>query len=350
MTGGSTLGHITPSKDVWIQKGPLHVAYDITYRCNMRCLHCFNMSGDRAREEELTDTEVVQFLEGDMTVLKPYSFCFCGGEPFLRESVLYKGFEILRAAGIKASLVTNGLLLTRERARRLRDAGVYQVQVSLDGSRPSTHEQLRQVAGSFQRTLRSIDHLRVEHIKVGVAFTPTKFNIDEVEAVAELVKNLGAERLRIQPLMVLGRAMPNQDSIVPSPSQYRTLIRKIYVLNACGDFQVEWGDPVEHLIHFRHKADGFCPFVSLCADGSISVSPYLPLSLGNIRNHTLKEYWDAGLSRAWSLPVVKHLAGRIRSVTDFGKIDPDTPTVFYDNCITMDLIDDCPFEKRERSV
>ncbi|UCE17948.1 MAG: radical SAM protein [Gemmatimonadota bacterium] len=340
-----TIKDVPLSKDARVQRGPLHIAYDITYRCNMRCLHCFNLSGERGdRRKELSDEEVIRFLDEDIRYLKPYSFCFCGGEPFLRESLLYEGFEILRTAGIKASLVTNGLLLTRQRARRLRDVGVYQVQVSLDGSRASTHEQLRLAPGSFQKALHSIDNLRRENIRVGVAFTPTKFNIGEIEDVVDLVKKRGVGLVRIQPLMILGRALPNQEKIVPTPYEYRTLIQKIQILNGCQDMRVEWGDPVEHLIHFRNKADGFCPFVTICADGNITVSPYLPLSLGNIRKHSLKSYWDAGLGRAWSLSIVRKLARRIRSVPDFGKIDPDTPTVFYDDCLFIDLIDENPFE------
>ena len=338
------------SRDVRIQSGPLHVAYDITYRCNMRCLHCFNLSGERSdRGDELSDKEVLQFLEGDITIIKPYSFCFCGGEPFLRESLLYAGFEVLKAAGIKASLVTNGLLLTRQRARRLKEVGVYQVQVSLDGARACTHERLRQVSGSFHKAIHCIEGLVAEDMKVGIAFTPTKFNIDELEEVVRLVRKLGANVLRIQPLMILGRAMPNQKEILPTPLQYRELIKRIQILKATETLGIEWGDPVEHLIRFRHMDDGFCPFVTVCADGSLTVSPYLPLYLGNIRKHTLKEYWDAGLSRAWSLSIVKTLAHRIRSVSDFGKIDQNVPTVFYDEFISIDLIDENLFEVRTKN-
>ena len=333
------------SKDIRIQSGPLHVAFDITYRCNMRCLHCFNLSGERTDgENELSDREVIRFIREDIAVLKPYSFCFCGGEPFLRESLLYDGFKILNSAGIKVSLVTNGLLLTRQRAKRLKEMGAHQVQVSLDGARACTHERLRQVPGSFKKTIRSIEHLVNENIKVGIAYTPTKFNICEFEDAVELVKKLGVEVVRVQPLMILGRAMPNQEKILPTAVQYRELVQKIQVLNATEDVKVEWGDPVEHLIRFRYKADGYCPFVTICADGSVTVSPYLPLYLGNIRKHTLREYWDAGLCRAWSLSIVKKLARRIRSVPDFGKIDPEFPTVFYDDVISIDLVDEEPFE------
>lgn len=70
------------------------------------------------------------------------------------------------------------------------------------------------------------------------------------------------------------------------------------------------------------------------------VSPYLPIIVGNVRNHNLKEYWDAGLSRIWEIPIIEKLASQIISTIDFGrKKENGTPNVWFEHDITLDLID-----------
>ncbi|MEF3244807.1 MAG: hypothetical protein K6343_02335 [Caldisericaceae bacterium] len=63
------------------------------------------------------------------------------------------------------------------------------------------------------------------------------------------------------------------------------------------DTNIEWGDPVDHLIRFPTIVEHCSTFVGVKADGSIQVSPYLPITVGNIRRHKFSEYWDKGLAR-----------------------------------------------------
>jgi len=336
----------TPSigiKHAKILRGPHQIAFDLTYKCNFRCLHCYNLSGENIlNRNELKDNEVVSFIK-DVSKLQPYNFCFCGGEPLLREKILYESAKILADNGIIVSLVTNGSLVTRERAKKLKESGVKNVQVSLDGARAETHEMLRQYKNAFNLAVNAIRYFIEENYEeVSIAFIPTRFNYLEIEDTFYLCKELGVDKVNVQPLMLLGRTRLNSD-IIPTPLQYRWLVKKINeIQRKYKEPIIQWGDPVDHLIRFRTLTQHCINFVTVRANGDIAVSPYLQLTVGNIKRHSLKEYWDAGLPRIWELPIVKEFAKQINSVVEFNK-----SSVWFERNIEIDIIDDHLFEEKE---
>lgn len=332
---------VIPLKHARVLRGPHQVAFDITNRCNYRCLHCYNRSGENLIiRNELNDKEVLTFIK-DVADLKPLNLCFCGGEPMLREELIYKVANVLAASEVTVSMVTNGSLITPEKAKELFKEGVSRVQISVDGASPETHERLRPHRGAFESAISAISHFKEAGYKdISVAFTPTRFNWMEIEETYHLCMKLGASSFRVQPLMILGRAQIKQEEIAPTPIQYREIIRIINKLRSDNCGTIEWGDPVDHLIRFRTICEHCVNFASVKADGSIQVSPYLPLVVGNVRRHKFREYWEAGLARIWEVPIVKDLAARISSIADFGKRAIGTPIVWFDKDIEIDIIED----------
>lgn len=74
--------------------GPHQISFDITNKCNLRCLHCYNSSGENlASQNELTDQEVLDFID-EFKSIKLLNFCFCGGEPLLRKELIVEAAKI----------------------------------------------------------------------------------------------------------------------------------------------------------------------------------------------------------------------------------------------------------------
>ncbi len=320
-----------------ILKGPIQMAWDITNRCNFRCLHCFNLSGAKLPRNELSDQEAIQVAE-DIAAMKPLGICLCGGEPLLRKALVLRVTEILSACEVKVSMVTNGFLLGKAAARQISGSGMRFVQVSLDGATSQSHEKLRGVKGSFDKAVKALENLRRESIETAIAFCPTKFNIGEFEDCLDLAHELGCRRVRVQPLMIMGNALVNSDILRPTPEQYRELVEiiKLRVAAEPKKIDIEWGDPVFHFRQIDHLG---LLYTEIKSDGSIGISTYLPIFLGNLRKHSLLEYWEAGLYHAGRLPIVQELSQRIRSVEDLSRIDP-IPFYEYGDYIRLDLIDD----------
>jgi len=323
-------------------RGPLQMAIDLTNKCNFRCLHCFNMSGETwIVDEELTDEEVLKTLEDVRANLKPFNFCFCGGEPFLRFDLLRRALNLLSTSCPDLSLVTNGSLVTEEKAKELVRVGLTRVQVSLDGATAGTHERLRGFRGAFKRALAAIESFKKAGVReIQVAFCPVSFNISEFAQAYDLCGQLGIAGLRVQPLMPLGRGAVNSESITPTPWQYRELIREIDCLRKTRERPtLEWGDPIDHLIRFSTAMTLCYPYMAIKANGAIEVSPYIPLSVGNVRRHTPTEYWEAGFPSVWHLPLVQELARRIQSIPDMNRTGGDVPVVWSQRDLEFDLVD-----------
>lgn len=321
--------------------GPYQLAFDITNKCNLRCLHCYNKSGENVIiNNELTDDEVIKFIK-DIANMNLYNFCFCGGEPLLRKDLILKCTKILNASGSKVSLVSNGLLLTKEIAYELKEAGVSKIQISIDGASECTHDRLRNKKGAFLKAINALNILREVGIGRGIAFTPTSFNICEFKKVYEIAKHYSVEDFRVQLLMLMGRASNNILQIKASEHEYRKLVKQIYFLNKDVDnLKIIWGDPVDHLFRFRLLIKSCVTFATIRANGDIVVSPYLPLIVGNIKEHKFFEYWNSGLGKIWTREIPRVLAENILSVSDMNEEINYLPRLWDEDGVFIDLIDD----------
>ena len=178
---------------------PLSVHFDLTYRCNERCVHCYL---DHENHGELTTGECLAVLE-EIAKAGTLFLTFSGGEIFLRHDL----FEILAAARrlhFDVSLKTNALLVTRERAARLRELGVRRVQISVYSEEPTVHDAITKVKGSLERTLAAIPLLLEQGLQVKLACPLMKENLMAYRGVMALAENLGVPYvldLTITPMM-----------------------------------------------------------------------------------------------------------------------------------------------------
>lgn len=319
-----------------IIKGPFQLSIDITNNCNYRCLHCYNFSGENnCVQNELTDEEFVSLID-DVVKMKPLSVCLCGGEPLLRKELLFKSINKLSNAGIDVAFVSNGFYLTKDIVQKIKKAGLSRIQLSLDGLKES-HDKLRGFDGAYEKVLIALKNLRDENISTGIAFTPTKWNIEDFEEVVKICDKYEVNELRLQRTMPIGRGSEND--IVPNEIQYRNLKKKFHRLKSkYTKLRFEWGDAVDHLIRFPKYNKMCCPFVSIKANGNIVPSMYLPISVGNVKRHSLQEYWNQGLGRVWSNQFLQNVASNILCMNELNLIQTNLPRNFKEEDLDMDIL------------
>lgn len=323
-----------------VLSGPILLSLDVTNKCNLKCLHCFNRSGTRYARDELTDDEILQVVR-QIRDVRPMVICFCGGEPMMRGKVIYRMFEIVADGQVRVNMVSNGYYISKEVARALKTAGANFIQISIDGINPASHDRLRGVAGSFARAMRAVENLTEQGVRVGVAFVPTKFNVYEFPEYVDSMRKMGVTEVHIQPIMPLGECMNHVDELLPSEEEYRWIVEVINNVpnQQSAEFSVEWGDPIEHFVRFGEAQREVNLYADLCSDGFLRVSPYLPLHVGQLRKHTLKEYWEAGYRAIWGYNLVRELSSKIRSVRDLMRI---TPSPYFEKFMYVDLIENQP--------
>ncbi|MEM2875474.1 MAG: radical SAM protein, partial [Candidatus Bathyarchaeia archaeon] len=171
--------------------GPFEVVWNFTYKCNLRCKHCYENAGHR-REELSTDDakRVVDILSRIANIGIP-AISFSGGEPLMREDF----FEVASYARGKIpyiSLATNGTMISRDIAAKLKDVGVEYVEISIDGASAEKHDWFRGVPGAFDRAVEGAHNCIREGIDTCVASVIHRENFDEMEKIIELAGEIDA--------------------------------------------------------------------------------------------------------------------------------------------------------------
>jgi radical SAM protein with 4Fe4S-binding SPASM domain len=181
---------------------PFLIVWDFTHKCNLNCKHCYSDSG-KTREAELSTQEakavVDQLAEAGVTAL-----AFSGGEPLTRADF----FEVAAHAvkqGLYVSVATNGTLITREMARKLKQASINYVEISIDGATAATHDAFRGVPGAFDKTVAGLRNCVAEDLCACIATTATKSNLAEMPAIIDLAEEIGAERFTYFNFIPTGR-------------------------------------------------------------------------------------------------------------------------------------------------
>ena len=280
---------------------PLSVHFDLTYRCNERCVHCYLDHDDHG---ELTTAECLKVLD-DLASSGTLFLTFSGGEIFLRPDL----YEILAAARrlyFDISLKTNALLVTPERAGRLRELGVRRVQISVYSDIPAVHDAITKVPGSLQRTLAAIPVLLEQGLQVKLACPLMKENLMAYRGVMALAEKLGVPYvldLTITPMMDgSGGPLEHRASV----SSLLPVLRDP-VLHSCepqmtpqaasamNSFQQAIGSAVSSGLESSAYEDLPCS----AGHNSCYISPYgdvfpcvqLPQAAGNLRREKFDDIW-----------------------------------------------------------
>jgi 12,18-didecarboxysiroheme deacetylase len=178
------------------------VVWNMTRRCNLKCVHCYAQARDEAFKNELTTEEGKQLID-DLAGFGVPVLLFSGGEPLVRKDLPdLAGYAVEK--GMRAVISTNGTLISPEKARTLKEIGLSYVGVSLDGME-AIHDRFRGVKGAFKSAMEGIENCQAAGIKVGLRFTINKFNVSEIPAVFDLLEEREIPRICFYHLVYAGR-------------------------------------------------------------------------------------------------------------------------------------------------
>ena len=186
--------------------GPV-VIWNLIRRCNLKCKHCYSISGDVDFPGELSTAEVFSVME-DLKAARVPVLILSGGEPLLRPDI----FEISRQAkahGFYVGLSSNGALIDADNIRRIAEIGYDYIGISLDGI-GATHDRFRGKAGAFEASLNGVRLCRAHGLKVGLRFTMTMDNHAELADVLELAKREEVDKFYLSHLVYAGRGNKNR--------------------------------------------------------------------------------------------------------------------------------------------
>lgn len=202
---GDSLRYAKDSKDqrngVSEGRGPV-VSWNYTRTCNLKCRHCYSSSEAKVYDNEMTTEEALRFID-DLADFNVPVILFSGGEPLIRED-FFTLAAYARDKGIRATLSTNGTLITPEIAQKIKDHGIGYVGISIDGNR-EVNDEFRGVEGAYDRAMEGIRNCRAVGQRVGLRFTINKANKDEVNDILDLLETEDIDRVCFYHLVYSGR-------------------------------------------------------------------------------------------------------------------------------------------------
>ena len=312
------------------------VSWNLTQRCNLECAHCY-MSAHAGADTrgELSTDECRRVMDEIATVNPNVFLILTGGEPFLRKDL----FAIADYAAEKkftTVLGTNGVLLRENEAKLMRRHGVLGASISLDSVDAARHDRFRRLPGAWTGAVRATRVLTDEGLDFSLHMSVTDWNVDEVPAMVDLARSLGAKVLNFFFLVRTGRGQDLTDIDAAAYERILTWLATAQGVGhgppsfvqrllgratppAEGGFEDPWSTPVGRadglLIrakcapHFRriiyqinptspllkNYAHGSCPagkyYCRITPLGDVTPCPYMPVSAGNVRQSSFADLW-----------------------------------------------------------
>jgi radical SAM protein with 4Fe4S-binding SPASM domain len=283
----------TPKSEKYV---PLLVSWNLTRKCNLKCPHCYINATTQELKNELTTEQSKSLIDQICEVSTPL-LILSGGEPLLRPDV----YELVRygaSKGLKMGLGSNGSLIGATAARRLKEAGIETVSISLDSHIPEQHDEFRGVPGSWEKAVGAIKALQENGVLVQVNTTLTQQNYDQIDDIMSLAENIGVENFHLFFLVPTGRGVKMADI---SPAKYESMIKTTFAKVAKHKLNVRPSCAPQFMRIAKDMGLNMSRWIRGCLaglyycrvypNGDVTPCPYLPIKLGNIREKSFKEIW-----------------------------------------------------------
>src|SRR5919112_1748751 len=260
---------------------PYVISWNLTYRCNLACEHCYLDAGPTPRVEtenfadrsELGTDECFKVIDELAAFAPECVTILTGGEPLLRRDIL----EIVRRAAERDLWVvvgTNGVRVTENVAQRLGEAGARGLSLSLDALDPDRHDGFRKVRGAWRNTVEGAEILNRSGLPFIVQTTAGSHNLGELDAIADFAHDrLAAKVWNLYFLVPTGRGQ----------------FVKTVLENA--------GSETDPRIRTYSGGAGGCPagthYMGIRPNGDVTPCPYLPVFAGSLRSATLADLWTS---------------------------------------------------------
>lgn len=290
-----------------LEERPYIVSWNLTKRCNLSCPHCY-IEALNAPSNELTGSEA-KFVIDELSYLNSkLMLVLSGGEPMLRRDI-FDIVEYSSLAGFITVIGSNGTLLTRENIGLLKEAGLKGMGISIDAAAPGSHDAFRGMSGAWELSVSALRSAREAGLETQLDVTLSDRNWREIDSLVELGAGLGARAVNFFFLVCTGRAMKtnisteNYDAALKYIARLSKRERRLMVRARCAP----------HVYRMLHD-EGFplpggtrgClagrSYMRIDPEGNVTPCPYMPLTIGNIRERSLSSIWE-------NSPVLRELRG-----------------------------------------
>lgn len=298
---------------------PMTLQFELTGACNLACKHCYNRSGDSDRTTLMTPDKWCSLARDIVKNGGIFQCIISGGEPLLLGDKLFDIMDILHNDGTSFVVITNGLLLTKEIARRFNKYRYFWFQISIDGATAKVHDAFRGVAGSFEKAVNGALEISDLGIPLVIAHSVTPKNLLQLEDMVELAYSLGANSVILGEVLPSGRAISNDD-IILNDEQRNFLYEQVEILGKKYQNKITVQRSADLKIQLeRYQIDANSGGI-IRPNGDFRLDCMAPFTIGNVLKKSLKTIWEEKGAIAWDSPEVQEYIKSIDEKTQTSNI------------------------------
>jgi radical SAM protein with 4Fe4S-binding SPASM domain len=276
---------------------PQTCSFELTYRCNLKCKHCY--IGTLPNTNEMNTKTVLQIIE-DIAETGFVKIALSGGEPLLRDDLLLIMKEI-KNYDLEVILSTNGTLLSVNRVRELKSY-IDLVCISLDSHEEFIHDNFRGVDGAQKMVLKGIKNCLDNDLHVRIFTTLTKFNHNKLPEFINFIEELGIREITLFDLNLVGKGSNLGSEVQLAVDEFKAAVNILTELTNLSNVKIDVLAPfnfhvnAEYLNKMTLLSGGFCnagiSTLNITPDGYIQPCSRLRTNLGNAKTEKIKEIWS----------------------------------------------------------
>lgn len=300
-------------------EAPLGCQLELTHSCNLRCLHCYNCSGKK--RQDLSFKKWMDIAK-QLTKMNLFECVISGGEPLLLGDKLFKIMSVLHDSNVKFIFITNGMLVNERIADKLSKYDYYWVQVSIDGSRASIHDKIRNVKGSWKNAVNAANLFSQVRLPLTIAHVLVKYNINYLEEMIETSYLLGALRMVVGKFVYSGRAIANRKRLELSEDEIKKVYKIIEVKRQEYKDKMDIASPLDPVLYLRYRAIEPCNVILIRPNGDVKLDCVLPFKIGNVLKDSIQNIWNKVGKSAWTRPEILKYITSLKEEDDILKTFP----------------------------
>jgi len=216
---------------------PRLIFWEVTKGCNLRCIHCRATATELMSPSDLPTAKALDII-GQIADFSNPILVLSGGEPLFRHDI-FRLAEYATSRGLRAALATNGTMVTKDIAEKIKSSGIKRVSISLDGADATTHDTFRGIPGAFEAAIYGMKNLQQLGISVQINTTIARHNAHQLPDVLNLARRLGADALHTFLLVPVGCGVDIAAEQMVPPEEYEQMLNWFYDQSLTGDIELK---------------------------------------------------------------------------------------------------------------
>jgi MoaA/NifB/PqqE/SkfB family radical SAM enzyme len=278
---------------------PLGLQFELTARCNLKCKHCYNLSGDPSSITTMTPEDWLNLAKYLVKNGGLFQCIISGGEPLLLGDKLIPIMDTLHEDDTCFIFITNGFLLDKEWVGKLKKYYYNWFQISIDGHTPELHDEFRGVKGSFERAVRGAAEIASIGIHLRIAHIVSKSTMNYIDKMVDLAYKIGASSVILGEPTESGRTFSHKDETSFTPEEREKVYTDIGKMSMAyeGRMEVLRSSFVKNQLRYYQIQPNSVAVIR--PDGNVRLDCMAPFVIGNVKERPFIDIWREKSAECW---------------------------------------------------